>query len=276
MTTLQFIGLFATGLMVGMLSGFFGVGGGAFLVPVLQRLAGLTWPQAIGLSLTQMVPTSAMGGLRRYQHGEVQMRLAWLTMAGSIPGAWLGHEAVQWLNRWGNVVIAGREINLINAVLTLGFSGMLIYMSRRMLNTTPDSDESAETPRRSISSGIPAIEAIIVGALVGFASALLGIGGGFLFVPIAIQRFGLPVVTAVGTSLFQMPITATAGALLYGRSVAMPYVWLIPLLAGSLLGVNGGVRFSRRFNNRQYRKILAWMLLVTSLLLLATWRGKHS
>lgn len=266
LTPESFVLLLAFGLAIGALSGFFGVGGGAFLVPALVRLAGLGWPEANGLSLTQMIPTAATGAWRRWRLREVHPRLAALCVCGSIPGAWLGHRVVATLDRLGTVAVAGREIGVADLWLTVAFSLAVGYMGRKMLKpdppgTAPAAEESADGAGAG-DRAIPPHEGVALGAAVGFTSALLGIGGGFVFVPVAVQRFGLSVGRAVGTSLFQMPVTAAAGAILYGASSApIPYMWLVPLLAGSLVGVSAGVSFSRRFDNAGYRRILGRMLL---------------
>jgi uncharacterized membrane protein YfcA len=88
---------------------------------------------------------------------------------------------------------------------------------------------------------------------------------------VAVQRFGLPVSLAVGASLLQIPVTATVGAALYLSVEGTPYLWLVPLLLGSSLGVVQGVTFSRRFDNQQLKRILALMLLGVSAMLLVSW-----
>lgn len=271
------LGLLAFGWFLGVISGFFGVGGGAFLVPALVRLGGLGWPAANGLSLTQMIPTSATGAWQRWKRGEVHPRLAAWCVVGSIPGAWLGRASVGWLERGGDITILGRQIGVINIGLTFAFSSAVGVMGARMLREGGPG-ASASDGRAPISPALPPIpphEGILLGTLAGFTSSLLGIGGGFVFVPIAIGRFRLSPALAVGTSLFQMPITAAVGALLYGTTTeAIPYLWLIPLLCGSLAGVGVGTRFSGRFDARQYRRILGGMLIFVSLFLAAglLWR----
>lgn len=278
MTTTQAIALLLLGFLIGMLSGIFGVGGGAFLVPALVRVGGLGWPAANGLSLIQMIPAAALGAWQRGRQREVNTRLALLSVLGSIPGAFLGKSFVKWLAGWGVVQIGGRPVDLINLVLTLTFSGAVMYMSARMIQGARKEapKPSGAPPAPEAFDKIPAWEAAGLGLAVGFASALLGIGGGFLFVPIAVQRFGLPAALAVGTSLFQMPFTAASGGLLYmsDPDLTMPYLWLIPLMAGSMSGVLIGVAISRRFNNRQYRLILGAMLFIVAAFLLATWGSK--
>ena len=111
----------------------------------------------------------------------------------------------------------------------------------------------------------------MLGLDVGTTSALLGIGGGFLFVPIAVQRFGLPVALAVGASLLQIPVTGAVGAALYVSVPGTPFLWLVPLLLGSLLGVTQGVALSKKFDNTQLKRLLAVLLLGVAVLVILSW-----
>lgn len=273
MTPIEFASLVLLGFFVGNVSSFFGVGGGAFLVPALVRFGGLPWEQAIALSLVQIVPTSALGAWQRFKHNEVLVSLAIATLGGTLPGSWIGKSIVAALADRGMVEIAGRSISLVDTCLSLAFSGMLLFMAWRMFRPTPA--PAGGTAAETESPRVSRLEALLIGLAVGMVSALLGIGGGFLFVPIAVQRFRLPVVMAVGTSLFQMPITsAFASALYIFGGTPVPYLWLVPILAGSFAGVMTGIALSRRFNNKQYRQILAGMLAFISLMMFTTWIRK--
>lgn len=264
-----FIGLLAFGLFIGVMSGFFGVGGGAFLVPFLVRGLGLGWPAANGLSLAQMVPTSALGAWKRWRQGEVPIRLGLWSVVGSIPGAWFGQRVVKSLAKLPPTVIAGHSFDTINLALTVAFSGAVMFMGFRMIRPEKQGEPGAAPVSRN-GAGTPAWKLLLLGLAVGTISSMLGIGGGFLFVPVAVERLGTPVASAVGASLFQMPITAATGAILYKKDVAIPYLYLIPLLMGSLSGVNVGVSLSRRFSNKQYRAILGWMFITISVVFLLT------
>lgn len=276
-----FIGLTLFGVFVGVMSGFFGIGGGAFLVPFLVRLGGLGWDQAIALSLAQMVPMSGVGAWRRWRQGESHVKLAMVSLSGSIPGAWLGRTAVRLLGERGTVEVGGFSVDVLDTALSLIFFGFLCWMGSNMWRT------AAAPPRPKRDSGVkepgeaegdpgetwpfPPFEAWLLGLAVGTTSALLGIGGGFLFVPIAVQRFGLPVALAVGASLLQIPVTGAVGAALYVTVPGTPFLWLIPLLGGSILGVVQGVSLSKRFDNTQLKRLLAVMLLGVAVLVIVSW-----
>lgn len=286
MTPGLFILLIFVGAAVGALSGFFGIGGGAFFVPFLVRVCGLAWDQAIALSLAQMVPTGALGAWRRWLQGESHARLALLSLGGSVPGAWVGRTIVGALGDRGVVQVGGVKLNAMDTVLSLLFAAFLIWMGRSMWRSSGVPPRSGETTAPKGGAGdevsgagrtpaevwpVPPFEAWLLGLAVGTTSALVGIGGGFLFVPIAVQRFGLPVSLAVGASLLQIPVTAAVGAGLYLSVEGTPYVWLVPLLLGSAFGVVQGVALSRRFDNQQLKRILAGMLMTVAVVVLVTW-----
>lgn len=282
MSPFDFIILSVLGLFIGFVSSFFGIGGGAFLVPALVW-AGLGWPEAIGLSLVQMVPTSAFGAWRRARAGEVRLRLAAWSLAGSLPGAILGRSVVAFLEKHETAQIAGREIDVLNSGLSLIFVSLLAYNAIRMARPAgpalvppapappEDQPDAAPIDPANGERKFAPWEAASLGAGVGFTAALLGIGGGFLFVPIAVQWFGLPVAAAVGTSLLQMPVTAAFSAALYLRTTSIPYPWLIPLILGAFVGVAQGTAFSRRFGNREYRRLLAGLFAVVAAMVLFNW-----
>lgn len=283
-----FIGLTCFGVFVGVMMGFFGVGGGGFVVPFLVRIAGLSWDQAIALSLAQMVPTGALGAWRRWRQGETHLRLALISLGGSIPGAWIGRTIVRALGERGTVEVAGFRINILDTSLTAGFVAFLWWMGMRMWKdaaippaprgvAAEPSEAGAEGRDEAGGSGedypVPPFEAWLLGLGVGTVSALLGIGGGFFFVPVAVERFGLPVSLAVGASLLQIPVTATVGAALYLSVEGTPYLWLVPLMLGSSFGVVQGVALSKRFDNSQLKRIMAGMLVGVSVFLAVSWFG---
>lgn len=285
-----FIGLTCFGVFVGVMMGFFGVGGGGFVVPFLVRIAGLSWDQAIALSLAQMIPTGALGAWRRWRQGETHLRLALISLGGSIPGAWLGRTIVRALGERGTVELAGFRIEVLDTSLTAGFVAFLWWMGMRMWKdaaVAPAPRGAAVEPSAGGGQGggedaggregeaypVPPFEAWLLGLGVGTVSALLGIGGGFFFVPVAVERFGLPVSLAVGASLLQIPVTATVGAALYLSVEGTPYLWLMPLMLGSSFGVVQGVALSKRFDNSQLKRIMAGMLLGVSGMLLLSWFG---
>lgn len=273
------IGLTLFGGFVGVMSGFFGIGGGAFLVPFLVRLGGLSWDQAIALSLAQMVPMSGVGAWRRWRQGETHVRLAAVSLAGSIPGAWLGRTVVRLLGERGIVEVGGYSIDVLDTVLSLVFFAFLCWMGSNMWRTAaaPPGKRARNAEAGGGEAGseaawpFPPFEAWLLGLAVGTTSALLGIGGGFLFVPVAVQRFGLPVSLAVGASLLQIPVTGAVGAALYVTVPGTPFPWLIPLLIGSVVGVIQGVKLSKRFDNTQLKRLLAVMLLAVAVMVIVSW-----
>lgn len=269
MEIVDFFILLFLGLGVGVLSAFFGVGGGAFLVPALIGIWGLSWPVANAISLVQMVPTSARGAWLHWKNKNIVPRLALLSLIGSMPGAWLGKWIVKSLGDQGMVEIGSARVDLLNTVLTWGLASTIFIMSWKLLSGDKNTlnDEAPPIRPELVTPG----KAIGLGLVVGIASAMLGIGGGFLFVPLAIQMFELPVVVAVGTSLFQMPFTAFAGAAAYLTDTKIPYAWIVPLLIGSLTGVGIGIWLSKRYSNKQYKHILVGMTCVISCWLIYQW-----
>ncbi|MEJ2503646.1 MAG: sulfite exporter TauE/SafE family protein, partial [Gemmatimonadota bacterium] len=225
--------LAAAGLLIGFLSGLVGIGGGVLIVPLLYFVYGHAgWGgvvidpdlQAVvshATSLFVIVPTAALGSLSYHRAGKVAWSAA-LPIAGvSIVAALVGTH-----------VAAG----IPAPVLKLGFALVLVGSGVRMLRDGP----AAGSPHPTFA---PLAVAAVSGTVVGLMSALLGVGGGIVAIPILIHLVGLPMDEVAATSLAIIMFTALAGATGYavaGSGVAglpafsVGYVHLgagLPLLA---------------------------------------------
>lgn len=207
------------GAGAGVVSGLFGVGGGIVLVPYLVLARGWDQKQAQATSLV-MVAMAATAGLVQYAlAGDVVWIAGAAVLVGGLIGAVIGSALVARLQTW---------------VLQIGFALLLVVAAARLV-TAPTS-EAAGTP--------PSIDAAIVAAYVGsgiamgILSALFGIGGGILLVPLLVTAFGYDIRLAAGTSLAVMGLIALVGALRQsGRGATQ---WRAGVLLG-LGGIAGGL-----------------------------------
>ncbi|WP_353814914.1 sulfite exporter TauE/SafE family protein [Agromyces sp. SYSU T00266] len=180
------------GVVGGLLSGLFGVGGGIVMVPLLILLAGMDQRRASATSLAAIVPTALAGSIAYLANGQVDLVAAALVALGGIVGGWIGAALLarlplEWL-RWL-------------------FIAMLVVVAVRLAFGTPD---RAADPV-PLEPG-PALGLVALGLVVGIASGLFGVGGGLIMVPAFITVFGLGDLIARGTSLVAMIPTAVSGS----------------------------------------------------------------
>ncbi|MEO6531372.1 MAG: sulfite exporter TauE/SafE family protein [Specibacter sp.] len=183
------------GLIVGALLGLVGGGGSILAVPALVYGVGLPLAAAIPTSLVVVGASSAIAVLPRLRSG-VNWRLALIIGAAGTVTAYLGAMVNRLLDP---------------KILLLGFAAIMVFAGIRMLMPATSSGGSCALPGGGVHWRSCLPKAIATGAVVGFLTGLLGVGGGFLIVPALTLVLGLPMVLAVGTSLVIIVINSAAG-----------------------------------------------------------------
>ncbi len=254
------------GLGVGFLAGFFGVGGGFIMTPLLIAL-GVPPNVAVGSGLAIMLGASLSGTARHIQLGNVDFKLALILLAGTVAGVQIGAHALDSLHDAGRAKLAGVEVDVLHLCLGLCYTLLLfgvgvamILESGRKTAAHADADgamplakrlqELALYPRISlIGSGIehyPLILLLLMGAFVGALAGLLGVGGGTIMMPMMIYLIGLRAQRAIGTDLCQICVTAATGAANHAfRGNVDPLlagIVLVSALAGARMGASTTVK----------------------------------
>src|SRR5947208_8450639 len=121
--------LIVVGFVIGVLGGFFGVGGSFIAGPAL-RLAGIDWNFAVGTDLAHIVGKSVVAAKRHRALGNVDLRLGFIMALGTIGGAEVGAQLIQMLKRAGNVNLV---VSVVSIVIYLGISGLMIWESWKTL-----------------------------------------------------------------------------------------------------------------------------------------------
>ena len=251
----------AAGVLAGTLGVLLGIGGGVFLIPLLNIGLGLPFKTASGISLMAVIATSTAVAANRAAARVINLRLGMLLQVAAVGGGLLGAFVVQWL--------AVETLYLILAVVTATIAGvMLTRLDRRnvILDTSIDpgvlggrfhEDESGRDVVSRVRR-LPAALGVSLGA--GVISGLLGIGGGILQVPALNAWSGVPIRAAAATTAAMIGITALGSAPIYyarGHIVA-------PLAAAAVLGVLAGSRvglwFSKRANARGLKLLMSIVL----------------
>ncbi|QEW04054.1 sulfite exporter TauE/SafE family protein [Microbacterium lushaniae] len=180
------------GLLAGLLSGLFGVGGGTVIVPLLVLLLGFDQRRAAGTSLAAIVPTAAVGVISYAVSGSVAWIPALILAAGAVIGAQVG----TWLLP-----------RMSQTALRWGFVGFLAVVIVSLFFVIPSRDAVLELTWLT-GSGLA-----VLGLITGVLAGLLGVGGGIIVVPALLLLFGTSDLEAKGTSLLMMIPTAISGTI---------------------------------------------------------------
>lgn len=202
--------LILVGLIGGVLSGAFGIGGGIIMVPLLISLAGMDQKQAAATSLLAIVPTAIAGSATYLANGQIDLLAGVIIAVGAIGGALIGTALL-------------RRIPLV--WLRWIFIALILVVAVRMLIVAPERGDPIEM------SGLLALGYLALGLVMGIASGLFGIGGGVIAVPSLIALFGMSDLIAKGTSLLVMIPTGITGTITNARA------GLVNLRAGIIVGV---------------------------------------
>ncbi len=268
--------VFMLGGFVGLLSGIFGVGGGFLMTPLLIMF-GIPPTVAAASDSNQIVGASTSGCLAHYRLGNVDFKMGILLLIGGVLGGFGGVQVIKILRAMGN---ADFLIN-ITYVLMLGGVGsyMFIESIQSMRKKAPEVAGQSEPIKKSrytllleklpfqtdfAKSGVrlSMLMPLVLGVLVGVLAAIMGVGGGFIMVPIMVYLLRMPMHVVVGTSLFQILFTCINVTILQSyTNHTVDFVLAVLLLLGSTLGAQFGTRISRKLKGEQLKILLAVLVL---------------
>ncbi|HIJ37253.1 MAG TPA: sulfite exporter TauE/SafE family protein [Rhodospirillaceae bacterium] len=268
--SVNILALLSLGGVVGFLSGLFGVGGGFLLTPLLIFL-GVPSPVAVASGANQVLGASVSGVLAHWQRRNVDFKMGGMLVAGGLCGSLLGVRLFTWLRDLGQVDL----VIDICYVVFLGFVGgtMLLESVVALVRTRRARTASkrhrhrwANLPlkMRFARSGlyISALLPLAVGAIGGLLAAIMGVGGGFIMVPLMIYMLEMPTSVVIGTSLFQVIfVTANVTLLQAIHTQTVDVVLMLTLLIGGVIGAQMGARFGTRLRAEQTRVLLALLVL---------------
>jgi uncharacterized membrane protein YfcA len=264
--------LLGLGGIVGILSGMFGVGGGFLMTPLLFFI-GIPPAVAVATEANQIVASSFSGAMAHLKRKTVDIKMGLILLIGGLLGAGIGLIFFNYLKSLGQVDLLVK----LCYVTFLGIIGSLMFIEslRAILKTKSGSvPKKVRRPRtfaqqlpfkmRFKTSGlyISIIPPILVGLLVGFLSAIMGVGGGFIMVPAMIYILGMPTKVVVGTSLFQIIFVTGFTTVLHATTnYTVDIALAILLLLGGVLGAQLGSQFGTHLRAEQLRILLALMVI---------------
>lgn len=225
-------------VVVGVTLGFFGGGGSILMVPLLVYVIGLAPKSAIASSLVVVGAASASGAAHHWRAGHVQLRTAlWFGSAG-MAGAYLGGRAAAHVD--------GTLLLLLFAAMMAG-TALAMWRGRR----APAAGAARPSRVRLLGQGLA----------VGTFTGLIGAGGGFLIVPALVLWGGLPMPTAVGTSLVIIVLNATAGFTGYLAHVRVDPTLVAGVTVAAIAGSLVGARLAHRVDPASLRRGFALLVL---------------
>jgi hypothetical protein len=268
--------VFALGGFVGLLSGIFGVGGGFLMTPLLIMF-GIPPTVAAASDSNQIVGASTSGCLAHYRLGNVDFKMGFLLLIGGVIGGFGGVQVIKILKAMGN---ADFLINITYVLMLGGVGAYMFIESVQSLRKKDPKEEVQVKPKKKsryammmeklpfqtdfAKSGvrISMIMPLILGVLVGVLAAIMGVGGGFIMVPIMVYLLRMPMHVVVGTSLFQILFTCINVTILQSyTNHTVDFVLAVLLLLGSTLGAQFGTRISRKLKGEQLKILLATLVL---------------
>lgn len=274
LTSINSLLAIGVGFAVGILTGVFGVGGGWLITPLLMMM-GISPTVSVATGANQMVASATSGAYAHYRLGNVDFKMGWCLLGGSFFGGFIGAEVLKILNTIGN---AGFVIK-VTYVLLLGIVG--VYMLTETLSKMKRQGahrELKETRFGRFMKGLPfqtdfeksgvthsLIVPISLGVIVGILAGIMGVGGGFLMIPVMIYMLRMPVHVTIGTSLFIILFTSMEVTFLQAyTNHAVDFILAVLLLLGSTIGTQVGVFFGKRLKGEHLKLYLAMILLAVA------------
>ena len=262
------------GMIVGALSGLFGVGGGFLMTPLLIFL-GIPPVVAVGSEAPHVLASSVSGVIAHWRKKNVDFKMGFFLLSGGVVGSTVGVNLFKLLKTYGQIDVVIQFLFII----FLGFIG--ISMAFESAKTTIKNYRTTSAIRTKLHQhswihGLPfklrfhrsklyisAIPPILIGFFVGVLSAMMGVGGGFIMIPAMVYILGMSTNVVVGTSLFQI-IFVTANSTFFQSYLnqTVDIVLSALMILGGVIGAQIGVRLGSQLKAEYLRGILAILVLL--------------
>ncbi|HIE57845.1 MAG TPA: sulfite exporter TauE/SafE family protein [Anaerolineales bacterium] len=278
------------GFLVGILGGFFGVGGGFIATPFMVW-AGVPWNIAIGTDLAHMTGKSIVAAKRHRSLGHVDMKLGLVMVIGTVIGVEVGAQLIEGLEAIGKVdlVIGVMYVGILLVISV--FTAWESIRALRMVRTDQISVDDALgfdglarkvhaiklPPMLSSSdSGIASVSLWIVlgvGFLTGVLSGALGVGGGFIRMPLLVYVIGVPTHVAVGTDLFSVIFSSGYGTITHALKGNVDILMALVMHTGAALGAQIGATSTRFFAGPRIRLLFSILPLIGAVMVILEMLG---
>ena len=280
--------LIAIGFAVGVLGGFFGVGGAWVVTPALN-IFGFNMAFAIGTDLAHIFGKSIVATAKHRKMGNVDIKLGLVSIIGSVIGVEIGARMIMWLSELGKTPLrpggyAGPVVRYTYMLLLFGLGLYMLYdYMTKDKRAAKQAAKQAEAARAGIStepkkrfqippmmhfptSGITISFWTVTGVFffTGWLSGFLGVGGGFIRMPALIYLIGCPTAIAIGTDLFSVLFTGAYGCFTYGVKGRVEIIAAVVMLIGASVGAQIGVTAVKYIRGYGIRLLFAIMILLAA------------
>lgn len=261
-----FIAPALAGVFVGVMSGLLGVGGGTIMVPIFRLAFGMSPLASTATSLFAIIPTSISGVVA---HARAKTCVPKLGLALGVGGAVMSPLGV-----WLASVSPGWLVICVAAIV-IGFSAFKMF--KKAVKCAPAPRAGAASAHSASPKPVPDqphlsrkqyLQGACIGLIAGLASGYVGVGGGFIMVPLMLAVSDIPMSLASGTSLIAIMILAIPGVIEQGLLGNIEYLAGIAIVVGSIPGALVGARLVRVVPERQLRFIFGGFLLVAAVMLM--------
>ena len=261
---------------VGVLSGLFGVGGGFLMTPFLIFL-GIPPIYAVPNEVNNILATSVSGSLTHWFKNTLDYKMGFMIIIGGVVGTTLGILTFSFF----------KEIGKLSLIISLSYMYLLAIIGTLMLLEGASEIDRARKKivlKKKLHThywihGLPlklrfpksrlyesAFTPIILGIIVGFVAALMGVGGAFLLVPAMIYLIGMPVKLIPGTSLFVTIFISAIVTVLHAFNYgSIDLILVITLIIGSIFGVQVGQKVGQYLDSSHLKTLFAMLLCVVAI-----------
>lgn len=266
--------LLAIGFSVGILGGFFGVGGAWVVTPALN-IFGFNMAYAIGTDLAHIFGKSIVATRKHGKMGNVDVKLGLYSIVGSVIGVEIGARTVMWLTGMG---MAGPVIRYAYIIMLFGLGFYMLYdyltKDRRTAKKAVLKEGGIDSSHKKKWNIPPMITfpasgirvsfwaVMLVFLVTGWLSGFLGVGGGFIRMPALIYLLNVPTVMAVGTDLFSVVFTGAYGCLTYAIKGRVEIIAALIMLCGAAVGAQIGVTAIKYIHGYGVRLLFAIMIIL--------------
>ncbi len=230
------------GLLVGLLSGFFGIGGGTILIPLLLML-GFETKEAIGISVVQMIFSSVYGSYLNNKKGTLDIKMVTIIGAGGFGGALLSGFIA--------ALLSDRSLEL------MFFTFTSFALLRMFFKTHKDVKEKE----------LHYLLLLLIGFILGAFSMTIGVGGSILLVPILVGFLHIPLKKATSSGLFFVVFSSVAGLISHAMQGHIDYASGVVIGLASLFGVYLGIHLKEKVTHRVQKRLLVTFYLFVVLYL---------
>ena len=249
------------GIVIGLFSGMLGIGGGMVMVPLFRLVFGMSAVGSTATSLFTIIPTSVSGAI---SHARAKTCVPKLGIALGVGGA-----CTSWLGVWLAQLSPGWLV-MLAAAAVITYSG--ITMFRKALKAPKQSIGSAganaPVPKPPALSSKKLLAAAGIGMLAGVASGYVGLGGGFIMVPLMVAMLDMPMKLTSGTSLIAVMILAFPATVMQCVLGNVEYLAGIAMACGTIPGAIIGAKLVRYVPERTLRFVFALFITIAAILLM--------